>query len=139
MPFTFEIDTSAEVIRETWTGVVDMQQIQDSCIKEWAHNDYKPRMSMISDFRQATTNIETKDVVKFALWFGDKDPPARHAIVVGREFSLGFAKMFGLMSDAAQHASNTTKAFRSYEAAEEWLGTQLKSQSPIIEKVASEK
>lgn len=127
MPFTFEIDKAAGVIRETWTGQVDIAQIKDSCLKEWAHRDYKTRMHMISDFRQAVTGIVAKDVVQFALWFGDKDPPAKHAIVVGRESGFGFAKMFGLMSDAAKHTTNATQIFYSYEAAAEWLAEDAKS------------
>jgi len=95
MPFTFEIDKAASVIRETWTGRVDIAQMKESCLKEWVHHVYKRGMHMISDFRQATSSIDAKDVVQFALWFGDKDPPAKHAIVVGRESGFGFAKMFG--------------------------------------------
>jgi hypothetical protein len=127
MPFTFEIDTVANVIHETWTGTVDLAQMKDSCLREWAHRDYKRRMHMISDFRQANSSIEATDVVQFALWFGDKDPPARHAIVVGRESGFGFAKMFGLMSDAAKHSANSTQVFYSLSAAHEWPGLAPKS------------
>ena len=124
MPFSFEIDTAAGVVREVWSGKVDMAEIKDSCIKEWAHRDYRRRMPMISDFRQASSTIESKDVAQFAIWFGDKDPPSRHAIVVARERGFGFAKMFGLMSDAAKNESNTTKVFYKYDEAEAWLGIQ---------------
>jgi hypothetical protein len=130
MPFTFEIDKTIGVIRETWSGLVDMGQIKTSCLQEWAHPDYKGRMPLISDFRQATANISPQDVVQFALWFGDKDTPARHAIVVGREFGFGFAKMFALMSDAAKSESNATRVFKSYEAADEWIGKPARS-SPV--------
>jgi hypothetical protein len=126
MPFTFEIDQATGVIHETWTGRVDLAQMKDSCLKEWAHRDYKRRMHMISDFRQAASSVEAKDVVQFALWFGDKDPPAKHAIVVGRESGFGFAKMFSLMSNAAKNTSNSTQVFYSLDAAREWLGLSPK-------------
>jgi hypothetical protein len=126
MPFTFEIDKSANVIREVWTGCVDLSQFKGSCLMEWAHQDYKAKMPMISDFRQAMSEIDAKDVVQFAIWFGDKDPPSKHAIVVQRESGFGFAKMFGLMSDAAKKSSNSTRVFYSYEAATEWLGLPSK-------------
>jgi hypothetical protein len=84
-------------------------------------------MHMISDFRQAAAStIDAKDVVQFALWFGDKDPPAMHAIVVARESGFGFAKMFGLMSDAAKHSANSTQVFYSLDAAREWLASAPK-------------
>src|SRR5689334_4599933 len=92
MPFAFEIDTAANVVRETWTGRVDLAQFKDSCLQEWAHRDYKRRMPMNSDFRQAVSGIDAKDVTQFAMWFGDKDPPSKHAIVVGREMGFGFAR-----------------------------------------------
>lgn len=126
MPFVFEIDTAAKVVRETWTGHVDLAQFKDSCIKEWAHRDYKPRMPMISDFRQAVSGIDVKDVTQFAMWFGDKDPPSKHAIVVGREVGFGFARMFALMSDAAKHETDKTRVFYSYADAEAWLGIAAK-------------
>jgi hypothetical protein len=124
MPYTFEIDLQVGIVRETWTGKVDIEQMKDSCLKEWAHRDYKRRMPMISDFRQASSSIEIKDVAQFAMWFGDKDPPSRHAIVVGRERGFGFAKMFGVMSDATKNESNATKVFYKYEEAEAWLGVR---------------
>jgi hypothetical protein len=127
MPFTFEIDKNANVILEVWTGRVDLPQLKGSCLMEWAHQDYRGKMPIISDFRLATSDIDAKDVVQFALWFGDKDPPSKHAIVVQRESGFGFAKMFGLMSDAAKKSSNSTRVFYSYEAATEWLGLPPKS------------
>jgi len=50
MPFKFEFDKTVGVIRETWTGTVDLKEIKDSCLQEWAHPDYRRRMPMISDF-----------------------------------------------------------------------------------------
>lgn len=67
--------------------------------------------------------------MQFALWFGDKDPPSKHAIVVGRESGFGFAKMFALLSDAAKHESNATKVFYSYEEAEAWIGDSSAAQA----------
>ena len=121
MPFKIEFDNTLGVIRETWTGQVGLDEIKASCLEEWAHPDYRRRMPMISDFRIATTSMNSKDVLQFALWFGDKDPPSRHAIVVAREVGFGFAKMFALMSDAAKSESNATKVFYSYEEADAWI------------------
>jgi hypothetical protein len=127
MPIAFEIDTAANVVRETWTGRVDVAQLKESCLQEWAHRDYKRRMPMISDFRQAISGIEAKDVMQFAMWFGDKDPPSKHAIVVGRETGFGFARMFALMSDAAKHETDKTRVFQKYVDAEAWLGIAPKN------------
>ena len=121
MPFTFEIDANSELIRETWTGQVDIAQIKDSCAKEWAHPNYRPGIPIISDFRQATSAVESRELMQFAIWFGDKDPPRKHAIVVGREVGFGFARMFSLMSDATRDSGSLTQAFYSYSEAEEWL------------------
>jgi len=122
MPFKFEIDTAAGVVRETWSGRVDLEQLKESCKQEWAHPNYRTRMPLISDFRKSISTIDPAQAVQFALWFGDKDPPSKHAIVVTRESGFGFAKMFALLSDAAKSETNATKVFYSYEAAEEWIG-----------------
>jgi hypothetical protein len=127
MPFVFQIDTETNLVRETWTGRVDLQQMKESCLQEWAHREYKQRMPLISDFRQATSTITPQDMVQFALWFGDKDPPSKHAIVVTREAGFGFAKMFALMSDAAKQEPDTTRVFYSHDEAEAWIAASAKS------------
>lgn len=120
MAFTFEIDKPQDVILETWIGDIDVGQLKESCRKEWAHPDYRPRMPLVSDFRQATNLISAADLWQFALWFGNKDAPIRHAVVVRREHSVGFAQMFAVSADAAKQEKNATRVFKAYDAAVKW-------------------
>ena len=121
MPFEFVIDSSAGVIRETWSGRIVIDELKQSCLQEWAHHDYRPRMKLLSDFRSATNGLDPAAAVQFAMWFGDRDPPSRHAIVVGRESGFGFAKMFGLLIDAAKQGGDATRVFYSFQDADDWL------------------
>jgi hypothetical protein len=120
MPFTFEVDTASGVILETWTGPIDVEQLKQSCMQEWAHANYRPRMPLVSDFRKASNSISAPELWQFALWFGNKDAPIRHAVVVGREEGFGFAQMFALSADAAKQEQNATRVFSSYDDAVKW-------------------
>ena len=127
MAFQFSIDKEKGILRETWIGPVDLAGLKDSCLQEWRHPDYRRGMPMISDFRQARAALSAGDALQFALWFGDKDPPKKLAIVVSRESRSGVAQMFALMSGAAgasaAASTNTsdTQVFYSYDDAEAWL------------------
>ena len=120
MPFTFHIDVDAGVVLETWTGRIDVDQFKRSCVQEWAHADYKRRMPLVSDFREASNTITAPELWQFAMWFGNKDAPIRHAVVVGREEGFGFAQMFALSADAAKQEQNATRVFSSYDDALKW-------------------
>jgi len=120
MPFTFHIDTQANVLRETWTGSVDLEQLRDSCRQEWAHPDYRLGMPMICDFRKAENKLSADEILQFASWFSCEDKPVRLAIVVARESGLDMANLYTLISDGAQNEPSTTQIFFSYNAAERW-------------------
>jgi phage-related protein len=121
MPFSFQIDHHANLIRETWTGTVDIEQLRESCRQEWAHPEYRPGMPMISDFRDAEAILSADEVLQFASWFSDEDKPSKHAIVVSRELGLDMAGMYTLISDAAPGGDSSTQIFFSYAAAESWV------------------
>jgi hypothetical protein len=121
MPFSFQIDIHTNLIRETWSGAVDIEQLRESCRQEWAHPAYRPGMPMISDFRDAEAMLSADEVLQFASWFSGEDKPSKHAIVVAREVGLDMASMYTLISDAAQSSDSSTQIFFSYSAAENWI------------------
>jgi hypothetical protein len=121
MPFTFHIDTQADLIRETWSGSVDIAQLKESCRQEWAHPHYRPGMPLISDFRKAENQLSADEVLQFASWFSCEDKPIKHAIVVAREIGLDMANVYTLIGDSAQANQSCTEIFFSYAAAENWV------------------
>jgi hypothetical protein len=122
MPFSFEIDKRAGVIRETWTGPVDLAQLEESCRLEWRHPDYDKRHKLISDFREAQAALSADDVLKFASWFSGEDPPPKHAIIVARDTGLTLASAFAMICDSVQAQSRSaTRLFFSLSSAERWL------------------
>src|SRR5690348_11209889 len=98
MAYAFTIDASARVIRETWTGKVTADEMQESCRAEWAHPDYRPGFSLISDFRLAETSMSADEVELFASWFSGngEDTPRRHAIIVSKQSGLDLGGMFSI-------------------------------------------
>ena len=121
MPYTFVIDKTAGIVRETWTGAVDLKQLEQSSAEEWAHPDFSARYNLISDFRDAEAQVSVDDVLKFASWFGTANTPRKHAIVVRRETGLELASIFSMIRDTESHQKSETRLFFSYQQAENWL------------------
>ena len=130
MPYTFSIDKSANVIRETWTGTLDLEQLMESCYAEWAHPDFRQGMAILSDFRLARGQMSADDVLKFASWFTIDNAPSRVAIVVRRERTLDFAGMFSLIQESDKRESCQTRMFFSYFEADTWV-TSGTENSPV--------
>jgi hypothetical protein len=137
MPYTFLIDNKDNVIRETWTGTLDLEQLMESCYAEWAHPDYRQGMAILSDFREARGKMSVDDVLKFASWFTIDNAPSRVAIVVRRERTLDFAGMFSLIQESDNRENCQTRMFFSYFEANAWV-TSGSSQAPVQRQVEDE-
>jgi len=140
MPFSFVIDTSANLIRETWTGSVDVEQLRESCRQEWAHPRYRQGMPLISDFRNAENALSADEVLQFASWFSCEDKPLRHAIVVVREAGLDMANIYSMIADCPTDPRSETQIFFSYAAAENWVLGSAGNKAPNkqLQKIAVE-
>ena len=135
MPYTFTIDQKENIIRETWTGTFDLEQLQDSCYAEWAHPDFREGLNMLTDLRLARGKVSADDVLKFASWFSNDYAPPRHAIVIRRERAFDFAGIFSMIrhtdNQSENPADNQTALFFSYAEAEAWVtGCRLALASP---------
>jgi hypothetical protein len=121
MPFEFVIDTHAKVIRETWTGIVDLAQLKDSCRQEWAHPDYRKNLHMLSDFSLANVEMTTSEIWTFVRWFGAQESVGKHALVVSREVGFGLARMFLSISEDTKKHFDSMHIFYSLAEAEAWV------------------
>jgi hypothetical protein len=125
MAYEFVIDTAANIIRETWTGRVDLAQLKQSSREEWEHPDYRKNMNMIVDFRQAKMDITADDVWEFATWFNQRESLTKLATVVSREVGFGMLRMFASISTASGGGvnDNNVRIFYSLAAAEAWIAS----------------
>ena len=130
MPYIFLIDNKDNVIRETWTGTFDLQQLKESCYAEWSHPDYRNDLSILTDLRQARGKVSVEDVLKFASWFSNDNAPPRHAIVVRRERAFDFAGMFSMIRESDNSNDSLTRLFFSYVEAEAWLTSNQTALAP---------
>jgi hypothetical protein len=121
MPFEFEIDTAAKVIREKWSGDVDLAQLKESCRQEWAHPDYQKNLHMICDLSGTTPNLSSNDIWTFVRWFGQNESLGKFALVVSREFGFGLARMFSSISEDSKRYSESMRIFYSSTEAEAWI------------------
>ncbi len=120
MSFEFVIDTDAQIIRETWTGSIDLPQLKDSSRQEWAHRDYQKHLHMISDFRAAVVELTSSEMWTFVRWFAQTESLGKFALVVSREVGFGVARMFSSISEDTKY-SDSMRVFYSLEAAEAWI------------------
>jgi hypothetical protein len=121
MPFEFEIDVAARVIREKWSGDVDLAQLKESCRQEWAHPDYQKHLHMICDLRGTNVNLSSSDIWTFVRWFGQNESLGKFALVVSREFGYGLARMFSSISEDSKQYSESMRIFYSSTDAEAWI------------------
>jgi hypothetical protein len=124
MPFQFEIDTAANIVRETWTGNVTLAELKDSSRKEWAHPDFHPDMHMLSDFRSCVVEISTEQMWGFVSFMSQQDTKGRHALVVSREVGFGLARMYSSISEGLTHNADKLQVFYEYADAEAWLKSE---------------
>jgi len=121
MAFEFTIDTQTNVIRETWTGSVDISELYESCKQEWSHPDYRRNMSMLSDFRAAKIEITEDELKEFAQFMGNQEAVLRHAIIVGRESGFGLARIFKLLSESTSPYWDSLRVFFDLKTGELWV------------------
>jgi hypothetical protein len=119
--FQFVIDVPANLIRETWSGPVNLQQLFDSCHLEWAHPNYRKQMNMLSDFRTAKLEISHEELRGFADFMGRQEAVQRHAIVVSRQVGFGLARMFTSLSEASSPYWDSLRVFFDFDEAERWV------------------
>ena len=123
MPFQYVIDIPANLIRETWSGSVSLQQLFDSCQLEWADPSYRKQMNMLSDFRAAKLEVSHEELRGFADYMGRQEAIQRHAIVVSRQVGFGVARMYTSLSEASSPYWNSLRVFFDFDEAERWLTT----------------
>ena len=127
MPYEFQIDRAAGIIRETWTGSVTYDELVDSCRAEWAHPEYSSDLSILCDFRRARARLSADEVLKFASWFSNDDAPPRLAIVVRRARGLDFAAIFLMIWSSHRPDAERIRLFFSLREADLWLSGLLAS------------
>jgi hypothetical protein len=121
MTFHYVIDIPANLIRETWNGSVNLQQLFDSCQLEWSDANYRKQMNMLSDFRAAKLEISHEELRGFADYMGRQEAVRRHAIVVSRQVGFGVARMFTSLSEASSPYWNSLRVFFDFDEAERWV------------------
>ena len=121
MTFQYVIDISTNLIRETWSGSVNLQQLFDCSQLEWADPNYRKQMNMLSDFRAAKLDISHEELRGFADYLGRHEAVQRHAIVVSRQVGFGVARMFTSLSEASSPYWNSLRVFFDFDEAERWV------------------
>lgn len=129
MPFSYVIDVEHNVIRETYTGDVQLEELYEMCRQQWRDPLYRPGLNMLTDFRSARMQITYDEMQAFAVFIGRQESVQRHAIVVGREVGYGLARMFTALSEATSPYWDSLRVFFNFDDANHWVMTGV--QCPV--------
>jgi hypothetical protein len=130
MPFQYVIDIPANLIRETYSGSVSLQQLFELSQLEWADPNYRKQMNMLSDFRAAKLEVSHEELRGFADYIGRHEAVQRHAIVVSRQVGFGVARMFTSLSEASSPYWNSLRVFFDFDEAERWVASVAPGAGP---------
>jgi hypothetical protein len=122
MPCQFQIDRHRNLVRETWTGVVTVDDLKRLSEQEWTHPDYIDGVDILSDFRAAQVEIDFERMTAYTAWLEQADTINRQAIVVSRATEYGLARMFATLTEETQIWKNC-EIFLDLSAALKWLSS----------------
>jgi SpoIIAA-like len=122
MPFTYSIDIGRNLVRQTLWGKVDAEDLHELTSAMWRDPQYRGKMNILVDVREAQVNISYDGMVQFARFLlSNKQEMGKQAIVVRRQLEFGIARMFEQLT-AHNVRREDLKVFLDVEAAEHWLG-----------------
>ncbi len=123
MPIETKIDTETGLRTHVLIGAVPLEELKAALGEVYARPDFRPEADTLCDLRQADlgqfSHAVVKDVVDYVAEHRGAPPGARTAVVVGRDFGFGLARMYEQMLVAS--ADVRVMVFRDTEEAMAWL------------------
>ena len=121
MGYRFEIDQTRNLIRETWTGPVGLNDYETAIAQLARHPDYREGMDSITDYRDAEIKLSYDAMRTLASRSAATEKWGRVAIVVSRNVEYGLARMYEEMIEFHNGHIKEFRIFNSIEEAERWL------------------
>jgi hypothetical protein len=121
MPVTCEIDSEGGLVRTTFRGQVDIEEVVRALEDLLQRPDFRRGLNGIVDLREGDTDTQARDVKRLATMMErcrDQIGPSRTAIVVAKDVTYGMARMYQAY---AESTSIETMIFRSIDDAHRWL------------------
>jgi hypothetical protein len=121
MPVTCEIDSEAGLVRTTFRGQVDIEEVVRALEDVLHRPDFRPGLNGIVDLREGDIDTQARDVKRLATMmerYRAQIGKSRTAIVVARDVTYGMARMYQAY---AESTSIETMVFRSLDDAHRWL------------------
>jgi hypothetical protein len=120
MTFDFTIDLDKNLMRETVTGTVTIEGLKEFALRQVRDPLYRRGMRVVSDYRQARTEIKFEDMLEFVRFLSGHVYHVRQAIVVSRQLEFALARMFEQLSEGSAERGGRYRVFRDLAAAEAW-------------------
>jgi hypothetical protein len=132
MPFTYSIDIGRNLVRQTLWGKVNAEDLHELTSAMWRDPQYRSKMNILADVREAQANISYDGMVQFARFLlSSSVEMGKEAIVVRRQLEFGIARMFEQLT-AHNVRREDLKVFFDVEAAEHWLGCKDASSDNLL-------
>jgi hypothetical protein len=119
MPFSVILDRDSGILVGTGSGPLTLADGKAAAVDIWSRPEWQGR-SIVWDFREAQIEFSLIDVQTFAQFVLSREaagPPARLAIVTGRDVDFGLSRMFEAFRE---NASTQVHIFRELNDAMSW-------------------
>jgi len=122
MKYSLEIIPEKNLIKEIWKGELSYQGM----IEAWEHQllvhpEYRARMSLVADYRNAQFNLTANEIERLAEWVNTKIIVKYLAVVVTHTVDFGISRMFEILTDKDSSVWEECIVYYSIEEAESWM------------------
>src|ERR1051326_4101551 len=123
MGYLFQIDSNRNLVRETWSGDVTLEDYKSAMAELRQHPEYRRGMDGLTDYRCARIMLSYKAMTMLASLCSTREKWRHVAVVVSRVVDYGLARMYQALTESSGSHFEEFRIFMSIEEAERWLAS----------------
>jgi len=123
MGYLLEIDSSRNLVRETWSGDVTLENYKSAIAELRHHPEYRQGMDGLTDYRCARIMLSYNSMTMLASLCSFTEKWRHVAVVVSRVVDYGLARMYQALTESSGSHVKEFGIFMSIEEAERWLAS----------------
>jgi len=123
MGYFLEINSAGNLVRETWSGDVTLENYKSAMAELRQHPEYRQGMDGLADYRRARIMLSYNSMTMLASLCSSAEKWRHVAIVVSRVVDYGLARMYQALTESTGSHVKEFRIFMSIEEAERWLAS----------------
>jgi len=120
MSHTFVIDTENNILRESFTGIVDLNALTEANTSIISDPRFKKGLNFLTDLRGTNIAMGYKEM-SMHVWKLLDLGVKKQAFIVSRDIEFAISRMFEMLADEKVHYEEV-RIFREVEDGLAWLG-----------------